>query len=177
MKLIVGLGNPGNEYTRTRHNVGFMVLDALADAHSLSFRAKRAVDADVAEGDLQGQRVILCKPQTYMNASGRAVQGLLKKYPLKPEDLLVVYDDADLPFADVRLKAGGGSAGQKGMASILSLFPAGTNIARVRCGIGRPEHSDIPLDVYVLQAFSETEQAPLKTMIQQAIDHVLAYVN
>ncbi len=176
MKLIVGLGNAGKEYEHTRHNVGFLIVDALAKQYGLSFRNKKGVQADLAEGEINGQRVLLCKPQTFMNASGRCVQAILKKFPVAVEDLVIVYDDADLPFGEVRARAGGSSAGQKGMESILSLFPNGTSVARVRCGIGRPIHSDIPLDIYVLQAWSTVEKKSLDEVIDKSIEHILAYV-
>ena len=176
MKLIVGLGNPGSEYERTRHNAGFLVVDALAKQFNFSFRSKRAVNAELAEGEINEKRVLLCKPQTFMNASGRSVQAIMNKYPVHAEDLIVVYDDADLPFGEVRYKGGGGSAGQKGMASILELFPAGTNIARIRFGIGRPSHTDIPLDEFVLHAWNTSEKEQLEKHIQEAISHILTYV-
>lgn len=176
MKLIVGLGNPGSEYEKTRHNAGFLVVDALATQFHLSFRSKRAINAELAEGEINGKRVLLCKPQTFMNSSGRSVQAIMNKYPVHVEDIIVVYDDADLPFGEVRYKGGGGSAGQKGMASILELFPAGTNLARVRFGIGRPSHTDIPLDEFVLQAWNASEKEVLDQHIQEAISHVLTYV-
>ena len=176
MKLIVGLGNSGKEYEHTRHNAGFLIVDELAKQHSLSFRNKKAMEAELADGEINGQRVLLCKPQTFMNASGRSVQAIMKKFPVTPADLIVVFDDADLPFGEVRFRAGGTSGGQKGMESILSLFTNGTSIARVRCGIGRPTHSDIPLDVFVLQPWSATEKKALPAMFDKAIEQILAYV-
>ena len=176
MKLIVGLGNPGKEYERTRHNAGFIIVDAFARQHELEFRSKKAVQSEVAEGDVNGQRILVCKPQTFMNASGRAVQAIMKKYPVTLEDLIVVYDDADLSFGDVRMKPGGGSAGQKGMESILALFPAGTNIPRIRFGIGRPTHVDIALEDFVLQPWSAAELTALPKTIERAIAHLVTYV-
>ncbi len=176
MKLLVGLGNPGTEYEKTRHNAGFLVVDALAHKFNLSFRSKRAISAELAEGEINEKRILLCKPQTFMNASGRSVQAIMNKFPVHAEDIIVIYDDADLPFGEVRYKGGGGSAGQKGMASILDLFPAGTNIARIRFGIGRPSHSDIPLDAFVLQPWSHSEQEVLQKYIDEAITQALTYV-
>lgn len=169
MLLILGLGNPGTQYSHTRHNVGFLVIDELAKRHGMSLRLKRAAEAEMAEGEIIGKKVILCKPQTFMNVSGRAMQKLIKKNPIRPEEIVVVYDDADLPFGSVRTKPGGSAAGHRGMQSILDQFPSGMNIARVRVGIGRPDHPDMPLDEFVLQHWTPKEEKELPAMIDQAI--------
>lgn len=169
MLTLIGLGNPGSEYVRTRHNVGFLVIDELAKRYEIDLRDKRAVDAELGEGVINDVRILLCKPQTYMNASGRTIQKLKRKYPLTPEQLVVIYDDADLSFGDVRLKSGGSSAGHRGIQSILEQFPAGVNIPRIRIGIGRPDHPDIGLEEYVLQSWSAREQEQLPAIIDRAI--------
>ncbi len=169
MLLIIGLGNPGTQYTNTRHNVGFLILDELSKRIKISLRLKQTLEAEVAEGEMNGKKIVLCKPQTFMNTSGRSVQKIIKKYSAKPENILVVYDDADLAFGDVRMKPCGSSAGHKGMQSIIDLFPSGTSISRIRIGIGRPDHPDTPLDEFVLQKWTQKEKEQLPKVIDQTI--------
>ena len=176
MKLLVGLGNPGTTYQHTRHNVGFLVMDALAKKYGFEFKTKRAFDTELAEGLIGSERVLLCKPQTFMNASGRTVHKLVAKHPIKPEEILTIYDDADLAFADVRLKPTGSSAGHRGMQSIIDLFPQGTILPRIRVGIGRPDHPDVPLDEFVLQPWSAQEKKQLDAMIADAITRIEAWI-
>ena len=176
MKSIIGLGNPGKEYEHTRHNVGFFVVDALAKKLGAEFRSKRAIQADVAEAVMDEKRVLLVKPQTFMNVSGLSVAGVLSKYPVTKEELLVVYDDADLPFGDVRLKPGGSSAGHRGMESILSQLPKDTNVARLRIGIGRSENKDVPLDAFVLQSWSAKEADELPAVIDLALQKIESFL-
>ncbi len=175
MLLLIGLGNPGSEYERTRHNVGFLVIDELVKRQQMSLRFKRAMEAELAEGELAGKPVMLCKPQTFMNVSGRAMQKLMKKHPMGPENILVIYDDADLPFGSVRMKLGGSAAGHRGMQSILDQFPTSTSIARVRIGIGRPDHPDVPLDEFVLERWTQKEEKELPVIIKTAIDLIEDY--
>lgn len=175
MLLFIGLGNPGTQYEQTRHNVGFLVMDELSKRYGMQLRFKRALEAELAEGEIAGKPVMLCKPQTFMNVSGRAVQKLMKKRPIGAEEMLVIYDDADLPFGSVRMKTGGSAAGHRGMQSILEQFPSGTSIARVRIGIGRPDHPDMPLDEYVLERWSTKEKKELPKMIESAIALIEPY--
>ena len=176
MKAIIGLGNPGKEYEKTRHNVGFLVVDALTKKLDAAFAPKRAIQAEVAEAVMEDKRILLVKPQTFMNVSGKSVAGILAKYPVKPDELFVVYDDADLAFGDLRFKTSGSSAGHRWMESILSQFPKDTAIARLRIGIGRPEHKDVPLDAFVLQAWSEKETVELPSIIEQAIKKIESFL-
>ncbi|MBI4713897.1 aminoacyl-tRNA hydrolase [Candidatus Uhrbacteria bacterium] len=169
MLLIIGLGNPGTQYTNTRHNVGFLVIDELSKRLNISLREKQTLEAEVGEGEINGQHIVLSKPQTFMNKSSRAVRKLMKKYSAKPENVLVIYDDADLAFGNVRMKPAGSSAGHRGMQSILDLFPSGINIARVRVGIGRPSQ-DIPLDEFVLQKWTLSEKKELEKVIEKAVE-------
>lgn len=173
MKAIFGLGNPGKEYEKTRHNVGFLVLDELAKKQGGTFSSKRSLEAQIAEVMMNEQRVLLVKPQTFMNASGRALSAVLSKYPVKLQDVVIVYDDADLPFGDVRVKASGSSAGHRGMESILSTISKGASISRVRVGIGRPTHPDMPLDEFVLAKWTSDEQNQLPTVIDSANERIL----
>jgi PTH1 family peptidyl-tRNA hydrolase len=163
--LIVGLGNPGAKYATDRHNVGFRVVDALARSHSLSFSRQRA-KARVAEGIIGGHRVVLAKPQTYMNLSGTAVSRLSSLFEVPPEQLLVAYDDLDLPLGRLRLRPEGGSGGHKGVRSIADSL--GTQaFARLRVGIGRPPGRLDPAD-YVLRPFTKDENAVIDHTIQEA---------
>ncbi len=139
MKLIVGLGNPGKEHTRHRHNIGFMILDRFAKQHGLSFEKKQS-KAKMAEGKIEGRQIILAKPQTYMNLSGQSVQGLVFKYQLPLSEIMVVCDDLDLPLGKIRLRPAGGSAGHNGLKSIIGAL-GGQEFPRLRVGIGRPPPS------------------------------------
>ncbi|MBI4256446.1 aminoacyl-tRNA hydrolase [Candidatus Uhrbacteria bacterium] len=170
MKAIFGLGNPGKEYEKTRHNVGFLVLDELAKRYEGAFSSKRSLEADIAEVLIEGERVLLVKPQTFMNASGRSLGAVMSKYPVTINDVLVVYDDADLPFGNVRYKESGSSAGHRGMESIIESLPKGTAVARIRVGIGRPTHPDIPLDEFVLGRWTEAEEKALAGVIASAAE-------
>jgi PTH1 family peptidyl-tRNA hydrolase len=176
MKAIVGLGNPGTKYEQTRHNIGFLTLDALASRFNAEFRNKTSAEAELTEIMVGEERVLLVKPQTFMNASGRSVAHILSHYPVKMDDVLVVYDDADLAFGDVRYRQGGSSAGQKGIQSIIDLLPSGAQVQRVRMGIGRPHHPDIPLDQFVLGRWSDREDAELPQMISDALEIVTNFI-
>lgn len=163
--LIAGLGNPGPKYASNRHNVGFRCLDHLAAQHGLELcrRQKRAL---VATGNIRGQRVVLAKPQTYMNDSGRAVVPLARFYKVEPEHMMVVYDDLDLPPGAVRLRPEGGSGGHKGMRSIITHLGA-QGFPRLRIGIGRPPGRMDPA-AYVLQDLSNEEEPLLQDVLAHA---------
>ena len=172
--LIVGLGNPDREYRGNRHNVGFMVLDQLAARLETSFsRVKmNALMAAVRHDD---ERLILIKPQTYMNLSGRAVSSFIRFYKLPREHVMVVYDDVDLPFETLRLKPDGGDAGQKGVRSIIQQL--GTQeFPRLRVGIGRPP-GRTPVSSYVLQDFSGPDKEMLPFVLDQASSAALHFVD
>lgn len=156
--LIVGLGNPGKEYARHRHNVGFQIVDALARAHGLRFSRQKGAKAHVAEGRIAGQRVLLAKPQTFMNLSGQAVGRLARSQHIPPERILVAYDDLDLPLGRLRLRPEGGSGGHKGMRSLIDVLGS-QGFPRLRVGIDRPPGRLDPAD-YVLLPF-DAEQRPL----------------
>ena len=157
MRMIAGLGNPGLLYTRTRHNVGWLVLDELARRHGALWR--KETQAEVAELRLGGEKVLLVKPQTMMNASGRAVQPLMAYYRLEPDDLLVVQDDLDSPFGLLKLRRGGRHGGQNGLRDIIARL--GTEeFARLKIGISRPPAGRNPAD-WVLSRWAEDEQPTL----------------
>lgn len=148
--LIIGLGNPGQEYAETRHNVGFRVLDELARRHGLTF-SQQERKARVASGVILGKKVILAKPQTYMNLSGEAARALVNFYKIELPRLLVVSDDLDIPLGTLRLRKAGGAGGQGGLRSIIQHLGS-QDFNRLRFGIGRPPGRMQPKD-YVLQAF------------------------
>ena len=165
MKLVVGLGNPGKRYQRTRHNLGFLVVDRLAKQKDLTLKQKVG-DALVAESARNGEQIVLAKPQTFMNHSGLAVRELLGKYRGTAEDLLVVYDDLDLPFGRIRIRPQGSAGGHRGIKSILESL-AGAPFCRVRVGIGRPPEGMDAVD-YVLEPFNSAESGELSELIDRA---------
>src|SRR3954468_14624554 len=170
--LIVGLGNPGRQYADTRHNIGFKVVDRLAERPGASFRRK--YDGRFTETHLGEARVALLEPETFMNLSGRSVRAAARFYKLAPTDVVVVYDDIELPFDRVRAKAGGGLKGHNGLRSMAEAL--GTpDFLRVRCGVGRPRRGD-PRSVadFVLGAFYEDEDP--EALIERAADCAQAIV-
>jgi len=169
-KLIVGLGTPGREYARTRHNVGFLVADRLARQAGLKF-THRGSQAHVATGSFGGTPIALAKPQTWMNNSGDSVRGLARRLGLKAEDIVVVYDDVDLPVGRLRLRGGGSSGGHRGVKSIIDRLGSDA-FARVRIGIGRPEPRDT-VD-YVLSTFDREEQALIDDAVTRAVNAIEA---
>lgn len=179
--LIVGLGNPGREYRGTRHNVGFMLLDRLAVKLNVRFTRlqSRALVAGatvvLTEGYTGERKVILAKPQTFMNLSGQSVQGLIHFYKLPLNNLLVAHDDLDLPPGTIRIRPDGGSAGQKGMASILERL--GTDdFPRLRLGIGHPP-GQMQAPDYVLQAFSDADLTVISETLDRAVEAVLTFID
>ena len=169
--LIVGLGNPGPRYVGNRHNIGFLVLDEIADRIGGKVKAHKA-SADVLEGRLAGTRVVLVKPRTFMNVSGGPVSGAAKFFKIDLAHLVVVHDELDLPYGTVRLKLGGGENGHNGLRSI-SKSMGGRDYLRVRFGIDRPPGRMDPAD-YVLRDFSPTERKDLAFHIDRCADAVEA---
>ena len=166
VKLIVGLGNPGPRYANNRHNVGFQCLDRLAQAHGLTFQ-RRENKALLARGQIAGVEVILAKPQTYVNLSGQAVERLARSYRVPLEDILVIYDDMDLPLGRIRLRPGGGAGGHKGVRSIIEHLGS-RDFPRLRVGIGRPPGRMDPVD-YVLGDFTPEERLVIEKAYERAI--------
>ena len=168
--LVVGLGNPGPNYARTRHNVGFMVVDRLAQRIGSTFKVHKRSGAELATGRLAGRPVLLARPRTYMNESGRQVGPLAKFYSVPADGIIVVHDDLDLDFSRIRLKLGGGEGGHNGLRSIASTL--GTrDFHRVRIGIGRPPGRKDPA-AFVLEPFSAGEGAEVPAVCEQAADAV-----
>lgn len=165
MKLIVGLGNPGRKYEQTRHNIGFRVVEEIAEQNSVAIK-KRFCDSLVGELMVMGERVLLAKPQTYMNRSGDAVKSLLQQFRGSPEDLVVIYDELDLPFGRIRVRLKGSAAGHRGAMSIIESL-AGAPFYRVRVGIGRPPEGVEAAD-FVLNPFLPDEIEQLDEVISRA---------
>ena len=171
--LVVGLGNPGREYRNNRHNIGFLVLNQLAEKLETSFSRMR-MNALVTAVKYKDHKLILIKPQTYMNLSGKAVSSFVRFYKLPLENLLVVYDDVDLPFQTLRMRPDGGDAGQKGVRSIIQEL--GTQqFPRLRIGINRPP-GRMSVSSYVLLDFSDQEAENLPFILNQASDAILTFV-
>lgn len=171
--LIVGLGNPGRQYKTNRHNIGFMLVDRLADSLNIAF-SRLESKALVVKTNYQDRSIILAKPQTFMNLSGQAVGSIMKFYKIPLENLLVVYDDVDLPFGKIRLRPTGGSAGQKGVASIIDRL--GTNeFPRLRLGIGRPP-GRMEAASYVLRDFSREDVEFLPEFLDRGVEAVLTFI-
>jgi peptidyl-tRNA hydrolase, PTH1 family len=167
--LVVGLGNPGSEYARTRHNLGFMVVDELAArAGATPWKAK--FGAELVEGQLApGVRLLLCKPMEYMNVSGQVVQKVAAFWKVAPAQTVVVHDELDLPFGRLKLGAGGGAGGHNGIRSLISTL--GTDFNRVRVGIGKPQSKQQGVG-HVLGGFSKEEQTELPFIVTEAREAV-----
>nr|WP_090343062.1 aminoacyl-tRNA hydrolase [Mycolicibacterium malmesburyense] len=167
-QLVVGLGNPGPQYATTRHNLGFLVADILADRIGSGFKVHKKSGAEVVTGRLAGRAVVLAKPRTYMNESGRQVGPLAKFYSVPPADVVVIHDELDLDFGRIRLKFGGGVAGHNGLRSVASALTS-NDFQRVRIGIGRPPGRTQGAK-FVLSTFSDAEWKDVPTICEQAAD-------
>ena len=171
--LLVGLGNPGREYRDTRHNIGFMLIDKVCKVAGLSLTRVQS-KALVGTGQIEGQRVVLAKPQTFMNLSGQAVGGLVRFYKVPLHQILIAHDDLDLPLGTVRIRPGGGSAGQKGIASTIEQLGS-QEFGRMRLGIGRPPGQMDPSD-YVLQPFVSRELTMVDLVLGKAVDAIKVFL-
>jgi len=181
MKLIVGLGNPGLIYARSRHNIGFMCLNRFARKHGIRFARKQGL-ARIGEGEVAGMKLTLARPQTMMNRSGQSVSRLVKKYKVNPEDLIVVHDDLDLPLGKIRIRQGGQSGGHKGIESIIACLD-NTDFIRVRVGIGRPDlmgSADMDRDAdvinHVLSDFDSSENKLVASVINKVNEAILCLI-
>ncbi|HUZ72756.1 MAG TPA: aminoacyl-tRNA hydrolase [Stellaceae bacterium] len=168
MRLIVGLGNPGSRYAHTRHNIGFMAVDAIVGRHRFApFRAK--FDSAFAEGEIAGARVFAAKPQTFMNRSGDAVGACARFYKIAPEEIAVIHDEIDLAPGKLKVKRGGGTAGHNGLRSIEAAI--GPDFWRVRLGIGHPGIKEL-VEPYVLQSFAADEKPWLEPLIDAVAEAI-----
>ncbi|WP_062995497.1 aminoacyl-tRNA hydrolase [Nocardia mikamii] len=168
--LVVGLGNPGPEYERTRHNAGFLVADVLAERIGGRFTVHKKSGADLVEARLDGRKVLLAKPRSYMNLSGRPVAALARFFSVPPTEVIVVHDELDLPFGSIRLKRGGGEGGHNGLRSISNALST-KDYLRVRFGVGRPPGRQDPAD-FVLKPFSAPERKEVPVLVEQTADAV-----
>lgn len=172
--LVVGLGNPGREYKKNRHNIGFQIVDFFAARHGLEFTRQQS-NAVIASGTIAGRPVTLAKPMTFMNASGGPVSALMKFYKIEVDHLLVIADDLDLPVGTIRLKPEGGSGGQNGLKDIINRI--GTkDFARMRMGVGRPP-GKMDAAAYVLQDFNAEQQAIIDETYQRAANAVETWLS
>lgn len=161
MFLVVGLGNPGKEYTNTRHNIGFQYVDFIAKYYNISWHSKNKFNAQISDiFEIDGHKILLCKPQTYMNLSGEAVQSIASFYKIKLHDVLVLHDELDIPLAKLLYKFGGGTAGHNGLKSIVNKL--GNDFHRIRIGIGRSNLPNQSVADFVLQDFSSIESRALE---------------
>lgn len=172
LKLIIGLGNPGSRYAGNRHNIGFICLNYFARTHGIKFDKKQGL-ARIGMGEVAGHRIILAKPQTYMNSSGDSVRRLVNKFYIDVADLVVIHDDLDLPLGKIRVRQGGSSAGHKGIQSIINNLES-PDFIRLRIGIGRPSTvvSEEDIIAYVLSDFSGEEKQTIATVIPRAGDTI-----
>lgn len=174
--LIVGLGNPGSQYARTRHNAGFMVLDRLAEQWRANWTLEKKFKARLARTEREENKLFLCQPETYMNASGEAVGPIAAYYQVPPQNILVAVDDADLPFGEIRLRPKGSSGGHHGLESIEQHF--GTqDFPRLRVGIGRQDPTVRQITGHVLSQFSTAESELLEKILKRACDQIESWLN
>lgn len=179
MKLIVGLGNPGRGYAKSRHNLGFMCLNHFAQTHSLRFDKKQG-QARIGSGEVGGSKVVVARPQTYMNQSGEAVSRLVRRFKISLDDLLVIHDDLDLPLAKIRIRPGGSAAGHKGVESIIAVLGS-RDFARIRVGIGQPAAgssgiSETNVVTYVLSDFPPEERQTITQVLPSVSEAIHCFV-
>ena len=175
MFLIVGLGNPGLEYELTRHNIGFIAADMLSDRYNFTWSNKSKFFADVAMGETEFGKIILCKPQTFMNLSGKSVQAICSFYKILPENVIVIHDDIDISINQIKHKIAGGHGGHNGLKSIDQHISP--NYHRIRIGVGRPDNANHEVSNYVLGKFVKEELEVQEVKIKgfmQAIDLLLS---
>lgn len=175
MKLIVGLGNPGRLYKYSRHNIGFLVLERLAEDLKISLKKEADAYSSSGKGKIGGNEVILAEPLTFMNLSGSAVKALFKKYKIDLKDILVICDDMDLELGRLKIKQAGSSAGQRGLKSIIYSLGS-NNFNRLRIGIGRPKENQDAKE-YVLSSFSKAEKKTVEFIIDEACACASAWAN
>jgi len=175
MRLVVGLRNPGSRYEGTRHNIGAEVVDRFAREHDASFKkARRPIRADVAELHVGASRAVLAVPRTFMNESGQAVAPLARYYRVLPEDLLIIHDDIDLPFAKLRAQLGRGAGGNNGVSSVIRSLRT-QEFWRLKIGVGRPPGRVDPAD-FVLERFTTVERSDMDVTVARAADVVGAFI-
>ena len=179
MKLIVGLGNPGTGYANNRHNIGFMCLNRFARAHGIKFDKKQGL-ARIGIGEVSGEKVVLARPQTFMNLSGQSVIRLVNKFNIDFNDLLVIHDDLDLPLGKIRIRYGGSPGGHKGISSIINHLGS-RDFSRIKIGIGRPatmeDSTETDIISYVLSDFPDEEKKIVTGVMDEVSEAVLCLMN
>ena len=175
MKLIIGLGNPGQAYRHNRHNIGFMCLGHLARKHGIKLDKKQC-QARTGTGNINNIKVLLARPQTYMNLSGQSVSQLVRKFEARPDDLLVIHDDLDLPPGKIRIRQNSGSGGHKGINSIINCLDS-QDFIRIRVGIGHPEAAEPAKETevisYVLSSFTPEERRIINNVIPKVSEAII----
>ena len=174
MKIFVGLGNPGNEYSKTKHNVGFMLADSLAENLNV-INWRENFKAMIAETFLDGEKIFLVKPLTYMNLSGEAVRPIMDYYKLTTENLIVAHDDMDLPIGLIRLRPKGSGGGHHGIESIIKNLGGNENFSRIRIGIGRPKLNQA-VNSHVLSNFNDEDEIKIKSAIEYLVPATLCII-
>jgi PTH1 family peptidyl-tRNA hydrolase len=169
--LIVGLGNPGSRYSRTRHNIGFLVVEAFIDKNHLAFKEKAAYR--ISDGSVEGERTVLIEPLTFMNRSGTAVKKVMDKFNIAADNLIAVHDDLDLEIGMVKIRKKGSSGGHKGIESIIQNIGT-NNFIRIKIGIGRDRY--IPAEDYVLAKFRKEEIPLIKEAVKRAVDSIYSVI-
>lgn len=174
MKLIVGLGNPGDKYKFTRHNAGFMALDYLSYQWNFDFKFESKFNGEIAKTNYEGESTILLKPHTFMNLSGQSIIAVMNFYKIKREDILVIYDDLAMPIGKLRFRAKGSDGGHNGIKSIIQVLGGNNNFDRLKIGIG-PQPS-LPSEVFVLQNFNEEQLKEIKEVLKTTQSAIEAYL-
>ena len=174
MKLIIWLWNPWKEYETTRHNAGFLLIDSFVNREQMKWTINKEWNAELTKWKVWDEEIIVCKPFTFMNKSGESVAKIAKFYKIKPEDMLVIHDEIDLPNAQIQLKVWGGHAGHNGLKSLVQHL--GTNtFSRIRIGVWHPWHKDLVAD-YVLHNFSKTDRNQIQEKEQQIFDMIYEFI-
>jgi PTH1 family peptidyl-tRNA hydrolase len=174
MKAVVGLGNPGKKYKKTRHNIGYCVIDAITKSSKFKVQSSKLIkkfNAEIAQGKISDEKILLVKPQTFMNESGKAVKAVASFYKINPEDIWVLSDDIDLQLGKIRIRLEGSSGGHKGLQSIIDCL-SNQNFPRIRIGIRTSKADKIPAEEYVLQKFSKKEINIVDDAIEKAIGEI-----
>jgi len=172
MWLIAGLGNPGRKYSRTRHNVGFMVIEEVADSYTINLTARK--EYRIGRGFVEGHEILLVEPLLFMNLSGLAVKKILRKFNIQPENLIIIHDDLDMETGKLRIRRTGSSGGHKGVESIIQNISS-KDFIRIKIGIGREQ--EIPAEEYVLSKFKRQEIGVIKETIQRAADAIHSIIS
>lgn len=174
MKLIIGLGNPGKEYSNTRHNVGFEVINKILELNKTGMINKEKLKANIANININKTNLILAQPTNFMNLSGESVSSLSRFYKINPSNIIVIHDDIDLPLGKIKVKIGGGSGGHNGLKSIDKYI--GKEYLRIRIGIGRPENPKYDISSYVLEKFSTNEKKIMDNMINKTTSSIQSII-